>query len=337
MPEASDEASAAAAAESLAEAEERPMMREHQILEATIKEQQVMLAALTLEVQRLRGCMTGSDPSLQVPVDNAMRVQLRSPPSPPPLPAGASGPMRSRWPISAGERDIDDSDSDSSWHDEETQTPWADARSQECRDSKVHTGWFDDYAREVDKGSAYNGGPTSDADQDFAWKFVCRLGSMNVNIGERDDDVLYTRFEKLAKRKKFFMLDWHNGGKSGAWAATSLRCMQCDAIINIQHPGLPAKGGAKAKPLLIAKVNDKIVNFMFSEEYIEKKNLRAKRVCTVERFYPSEVIACDGKQRRGSCSSSSTAQLPLSPPHAGRNNRWTKLRGAEEEESEQSV
>ena len=111
--------------------------------------------------------------------------------------------------------------------------------------------------------------------------------------------------------------------------------MQCDAIINIQHPGLLAKGGAKADPQLIAKVNDAIVNFLFSEEYIERKKLRAKRVCTVERFWPSEVITGEGIQRTASCSSSSSAQLPL-PPRA-RSNPWTKLRTEEEESDVESI
>ena len=152
---------------------------------------------------------------------------------------------------------------------------------------------------------------------------------MNVSIGLRKDHVLWTRFQKLAQREKFFMLEWHNGGKSGTWAATSMRCLQCDAIINIGHPGLPAKQGAKQDPQLIAKVNDAIVNFLFSEEYIEKKDLRARRVCTVERFYANEVIARKGNQSTASPSSSAkgvaTAPPKSVPSPRARSNRWTML------------
>lgn len=81
-----------------------------------------------------------------------------------------------------------------------------------------------------------------------------------------------TKIEKLAKIGHFFYMDWHVG-KNGSNAATTIICLGCMAGITINHEGLPPKNPNKLPQKLIDKVDKKIVEFLWTEEYIEKHGL----------------------------------------------------------------
>ena len=58
----------------------------------------------------------------------------------------------------------------------------------------------------------------------------------------------------------------------------------------IPHPGLPSKGGARADDSLIKRVNEQIVQFLFTDQEIEEQGLMDRVVCTIERHSPGSVV-----------------------------------------------
>ena len=191
------------------------------------------------------------------------------------------------------EPDNDENESDA------TQSP---SRQEEllgdCLGRHVHTRAFTQWATDVDfQGSKRASFTTGDGEGSSAW--IARLASMNVSIANlwdgKDNWTLSDKLERLVRdHGRTFLLDSHNGcGKYNYNACTSMICNHCGAKLVIPHPGLPSKGGAKADANVITNVNEKLVNFLWTEKAIaeHKPNLLGNVVCTIERHFPGSVVA----------------------------------------------
>lgn len=174
------------------------------------------------------------------------------------------------------------------------------ARSKWCVDNKLHTDKFDKYFDDYTMTEKKKAGSTSDYaredDQPIAWKFFGRLGSMNVSLGMRPTGKgnLAEKLVRVAAKGKCFWLEWQNG----SYASTKMICLNCRAGIDLYHPGLPPEGGMMTMEKKCMKLNNRIAQFMWTEEFIKKYDLRRREYCTVERMNPGSVVRRIEDRRR---------------------------------------
>ena len=165
------------------------------------------------------------------------------------------------------------------------------ARSDACVEGKVHTKCFDGYAREEDISAGEKKRSGSTEDDGLTWRFISRFSSMNCSLGMREGKKgLGEKLDRLAKKGQYFYVCWHNGNGVGAWAATKMVCLTCQAKIDVAHAGLPSKDNNADDKAMIAYVDNRVTQFMWSEMFITRYDLHRKVVCTVERMHPGSVI-----------------------------------------------
>ena len=167
------------------------------------------------------------------------------------------------------------------------------SRRADCIRQCVHTGAFTAVATREDFHSSWKIDITT-PDGAGSCRFISRLQAMNIPIsnhwnkgsGTLDNGTLDKKFCDLAGKGFPFTLSWHQGGKTNAYACTSIICNHCLAKLVVDHPGLPAKAGQLQDSNLVKKVNEQVVQFLFTEQEIEEQELLDRIVCTAERHFP---------------------------------------------------